>query len=141
MAKKGEIIVVHYRGMLKSGKVFDSSEGREPLQFMIGSGSMIPGFEKAVKGMKVGEVKTATIKAADAYGPVRKDLIKEISKDKLPTGLSPQVGDKLRLGDPKKGTTEVKVVKVTDTSVTLDANHDLAGEDIIFTIKLVAIRK
>ena len=84
MAKKGETVVVHYRGTLKNGKEFDSSEGREPLQFTIGNGSMIPGFEKAVCGMKIGETKTITLKASEAYGPIRKDLLLEISRDKLP---------------------------------------------------------
>ena len=138
MAKKGDTVVVHYRGMLKNGKEFDSSEGREPLQLIIGSGSMIPGFEKAVSAMKVGETKNVTIKSSEAYGPLRQDLILEIKRDKLPLGMTPKVGDKLQI---RGGATEVKVVKATDTSITVDANHELAGQDLIFTLKLVAIKK
>jgi peptidylprolyl isomerase len=141
MAKKGDTVVVHYRGMLKDGKEFDSSEGREPLQLIIGAGSMIPGFEKAVSSMQVGETKTVTIKSKEAYGPVRRDLILEIKRDKLPPGLSPKAGDRLQTRNSRGGTSEVKVVKVTDASVTVDANHELAGQDLIFTIKMVAIKK
>jgi peptidylprolyl isomerase len=138
MAKKGETVVVHYRGNLKNGKEFDSSEGREPLQFTIGSGSVIPGFEKAVCRMKIGETKTITLKASEAYGQIRKDLILEISRDKLPAGLSLRVGDKLKI---RNGTAEVKVVKTTDNSITVDANHELAGQDLTFTLKLIACTK
>jgi FKBP-type peptidyl-prolyl cis-trans isomerase 2 len=138
MAKKGDTVVVHYRGMLKNGKVFDSTEGREPIQFIIGSGSMIKGFEKAVSSMKIGEIKTVTIKAKDAYGPISKNLILEIQRDKLPPGISPKVGDKLKI---KNGTAEVKVIKTTDTSITVDGNHEMAGQELIFTLKLAAIKK
>jgi peptidylprolyl isomerase len=141
MAKKGETVVVHYRGVLKNGKEFDTSEYREPLLFVIGSGSMLPGFEKAVRTMKVGEVKTVTIKAAEAYGPVRKELIMEIQRDKLQDGMNSKVGDKLRVNNSRGQTVVVKVVKATDASITVDGNHELAGEDLTFTIKLMAIRK
>jgi peptidylprolyl isomerase len=136
MPKKGDLVVVHYRVALQSGKEVDSSEGHEPLQFVLGDGSMIRGFEKEVGPMKVGETKTVTIKAADAYGPVRKDMILEVTKENLPPGLSPKVGDKLQVRN-----TQVKVVKVTDNSITVDANHELAGQDLVFTIKLIAVRK
>jgi len=141
MAKKGETVIVHYRGILKNGKEFDSSEGREPLQFTLGASSMIPGFEKAVSKMTVGEMKTVTIKASEAYGPFRKDLVMEISRDKLPPELSVKAGDQLQLKNPRGGTTKVKVVKAIDTSITVDANHELAGQDLIFTLKLIAVRK
>jgi peptidylprolyl isomerase len=141
MAKKGETVVVHYRGVLKNGKEFDTSEYREPLLFVIGSGSMLPGFEKAVRTMKVGEVKTVTIKAAEAYGPVRKELIMEIQRDKLQEGMNSKAGDKLRVNNSRGQTVVVKVVKATDTSITVDGNHELAGEDLTFTLKLMAIRK
>jgi peptidylprolyl isomerase len=141
MAKKGETVIVHYRGILKNGKEFDSSEGREPLQFTLGASSMIPGFEKAVSKMTVGEMKTVTIKASEAYGPFRKDLVMEISRDKLPPALSVKAGDQLQLKNPRGGTTKVKVVKAIDTSITVDANHELAGQDLIFTLKLIAVRK
>jgi peptidylprolyl isomerase len=141
MAKKGETVIVHYRGVLKNGREFDSSEGREPLQFTLGAGSMIPGFEKAVSKMKVGETKTVTVKASEAYGPYRKDLVMELPREKLPAGLSVKVGDQLQLKNPRGGTTKVNVVKVIDTSITVDANNELAGQDLIFTLKLIAVRK
>jgi peptidylprolyl isomerase len=141
MAKKGETVIVHYRGVLKNGKEFDSSEGREPLQFTVGAGSMIPGFEKAVSIMKVGEMKTVTIKASEAYGPFRRDLVMNVPREKLPPGLSVKAGDQLQLKNPGSGTTKVKVVGVTDASITVDANHELAGQDLIFTLKLIAVRK
>ena len=141
MAGRGDTVVVHYKGMLNNGKVFDSSEGQEPLQFVIGSGAVIPGFEKAVASMKLGEVKTVTIKASDGYGKVRKDLIKEIQRDTLPPELSPKIGDKLRINSPKGGTGEVRVIGASDASITVDANPELAGKDLIFTLKLVAVKK
>jgi peptidylprolyl isomerase len=141
MAKKGETVILHYRGTLNNGKEFDSSEGREPLQFTVGSGTMIPGFEKAVSSMKVGETRVVTIKAAEAYGPYRKELVMEIPREKLAPGLSARVGDKLQLPNSRGGTTIVKVTQATEKSITVDANHELAGQDLIFTIKLLAVRK
>jgi peptidylprolyl isomerase len=140
MARRGDTVVVHYKGMLKDGKVFHSSEGQEPLQFIIGSGAVIPGFEKAVSSMKLGEIKTVTVKASDAYGKVNKNLVREIPRDKLPPELLVKVGDKLRINNLKGGTSEVRVVKTSDTSVTVDANHELAGQDLTFTLKLVAVK-
>src|SRR5512141_136694 len=110
MPRRGDTVVVHYKGMLENGKVFDNSEGQEPLQFIIGSGAVIPGFEKAVMSMQRGETKTVTLKASDAYGKYRKDLVKEIPRDKLPPEISPKVGDKLRIGDSSSGTREVRVI-------------------------------
>jgi len=141
MVKKGDRVVVHYLGTLSNGKVFDTSEGREPLQFTVGAGSMIPGFEKAVIGMKVGESKKFTIPAAEAYGPFRKDLVMVVNRDKLPPGLSPKVGDKLQMRSSGGGTTTVTVKEATDKSITVDANHELAGEDLTFQIKLMGAGK
>jgi peptidylprolyl isomerase len=140
MARRGDTVVVHYKGMLKDGKVFYSSEGQEPLQFIIGSGAVIPGFDKAVSSMKLGEIKTVTVKASDAYGKFHKNLVREIQRDKLPPGLSTRVGDKLSINNLKGGTSEVRVIKTSDASVTVDANHELAGQDLIFTLKLVAVK-
>jgi peptidylprolyl isomerase len=141
MPKKGDLVVVHYRGALTDGKEFDSSEGREPLQFTFGAGSMISGFEKAVSSMKVGETKTVTIKAKEAYGPFRKELVMEIGREKLPPGLPVKAGDKLQINNPRGGASAVRVIRTTDSSITVDANHELAGQDLVFTIKLLAIRK
>ncbi len=140
MIKKGDNVTVHYRGVLTDGKEFDSSEGREPLQFTFGIGAMIPGFEKAVGTMKAGETKTVTIKAAEAYGPSRQDLVMEVPRDRLPPGLPSRVGDKLQMRNSRGGTTEVKIIKATDTAITIDANHELAGQDLIFTIKLLTVK-
>ena len=141
MVKKGDRVIVHYQGTLKNGKVFDTSEGREPLQFTLGAGMMIPGFEKAIVGMKVGETKTFTIPAAAAYGPYRDDLVMEVPKDHLPPDLSPKAGDKLQMRDSRGGTVVVKVKKVGDSSITVDGNHELAGEDLTFQIKLMGSGK
>jgi peptidylprolyl isomerase len=141
MPKKGDSVVVHYRLTLKNGKEYDSSEGHEPLQFIVGAGSMIPGFEKAVSSMKVGETKTVTVKAAEAYGPIRKDLIMEVKRDNLPPGLSPKVGEKLQVKNSRGENVQVKVVKTSDDSITVDANHELAGQDLIFTLKLLVVTK
>ncbi len=140
MARRGDTVVVHYKGVLGNGKVFDSSEGQEPLQFVIGSGAVIPGFEKAVALMKLGEIKTVTVKAADGYGKLRKDLIREIPRDKLPPELSPKIGDKLRINSPKGGAGEVRVIGTSEGSITVDANPELAGQDLTFTLKLVAVK-
>jgi peptidylprolyl isomerase len=140
MARRGDTVVVHYKGMLKDGKVFDTSEGHEPLQFVIGSGAVIPGFEKAVSAMKPGETKTVTIKASDAYGKFHKNLVREIARDLLPPGLSPRAGDRLRIDNPKGGSSEVRVISTSDASVTVDANREFAGQDLTFTLKLVAVK-
>jgi FKBP-type peptidyl-prolyl cis-trans isomerase 2 len=139
MVKRGDMVVVHYRGTLKNGKEFDSSEGHEPLQFILGSGSMIPGFEKAVGKMKLGETKTVTLKPAEAYGQIRKDLIMEVKRDRLPDGMSIKAGDKLQMRNPRGGSTEVRVIKTTEDSITVDANHELAGQELTFTLKLIAV--
>lgn len=139
MAKKGDTVAVHYKGSLSDGTVFDSSEGREPLRFTLGAGSMIPGFEEAVNGMNIGDTKTVTIPAEEAYGPRRSDLELEIPREKLPPSLSPNVGDRLQMRTASGGTTIVMVTKTTDSSITIDANHELAGKDLTFEITLVSV--
>ncbi len=141
VAKKGDTVAVHYTGTLSDGTEFDSSEGREPLEFTVGAGQMIAGFDKAVDGMKVGETKTVTIPAAEAYGPVRPELVMEFPKSSLPQGMNPKVGDQLQMRTASGGSAIVKVTKVTDSSITVDANHELAGKDLTFKIRLVEIKK
>ncbi len=140
-AKDGDIVDVHYTGTLEDGSEFDSSEGRDPLQFTIGAGGMIPGFEDAVYGMKVGETKTVTIPSTEAYGPRDEDLVMEVNRDELPEGMDPTVG--LQIGVTFEGGQQGSAIitEVTETTVTLDANHFLAGKDLIFEIKLVKIRR
>ena len=137
-AKKGDTVKVHYTGRLEDGTVFDSSDGLEPLQFTIGEGSIIPGFEKAVVGMKPGESKTVEIAEKDAYGAHQADLVIVANREDLPDDLDPQVGEELELTQDD----HVFVVTVTEVdgdAVTLDANSPLAGRDLTFDIELVAI--
>lgn len=132
-------VSLHYTGTLSTGEKFDSSEGREPLAFKVGEGQVIPGFDKAVKGMKVDESKKFTIPADEAYGDVREDLMYNVPKDSIPAELKPHVGQKLvsNLEDGRQ--IPVTVTEITDETITLDANHPLAGQDLTFDIKIVAI--
>ncbi|MBI2075776.1 MAG: FKBP-type peptidyl-prolyl cis-trans isomerase [Candidatus Aenigmarchaeota archaeon] len=132
--KKGDHVFVNYTGTLENGTKFDSSEGREPLEFDVGAGQMIKGFDAAVVGMKTGEEKTVKIKAADAYGEADPRNVIDVPKSNVPPGV--KAGDTLySQGQP------VKVVGVTNNTVKLDANHPLAGKDLTFKIKLVKIGK
>jgi len=139
-AKNGDIVEVDYTGTLENGTVFDTSEGREPLKFTLGEGQMIPGFEQAVLGMKVGESKTVTIPADEAYGPYNDDLVQVINREDLPAGLDPYVGQQLQGPRPGGGTGVGTVTNVTDTTITVDFNHFLAGKDLTFEIELVSIQ-
>ncbi len=134
-AKDGDIVQVHYTGTLEDGSQFDSSVGRDPLEFTVGAGQMIAGFDRAVLGMTVGEKKTVTIPAAEAYGEHRDDLVTVENLDLLPSEITPEVGMKLSAGGRV-----VTVTEVTETTFTIDANHELAGKDLIFEIELVAIK-
>ena len=138
-AKNGDTVKVHYTGTLDDGSIFDSSRDREPLEFILGSGSMIPGFDKAVNGMQVGEVKTITIPANEAYGEHRDDLVWIIEKDKLPEDLDPTIGQQLEVGLSNGGSAIVVVTYVSEASIRVDANHRLAGKDLRFEIELVEI--
>ena len=137
----GDFIKVHYTGTLDDGSIFDSSEGREPLEFTAGAGQMIKGFDAAVIGMKVGESKTVTIPAVDAYGSHDDELVLTFSKDELPEGMNPNVNDQLLLTQANGRQVPVVVVEVTDEIVIVDANHELAGKDLTFEIELVEISK
>ena len=139
MAKNGDTVKVHYKGTLEDGSVFDTSRGREPLEFILGSGSMIVGFDKAVNGMQVGEINTVTIPADEAYGPHREELVLVIERDKLPEGLEPAIGQQLEMSQPDGRTVIVVVIDVSEASITVDANHTLAGKDLTFEIELVEI--
>ena len=139
-AKNGDIVEVHYTGTLEDGTVFDTSVGREPLKFTLGPGQMISGFEQAVLGMKIGESKTVTIPSDEAYGPYSDELILVINREDLPTGLDPEVGQQLQGPRPGGGTSVGTVTNVTDTTITVDFNHFLAGEDLTFEIELMSIQ-
>jgi len=138
-AQTGDTVKVHYTLTLRDGTVFDSSVGGEPLEFTIGQGQLIPGFEQAVLGMQVGEAKTISIPADEAYGPHRDDMVKVVERDKLPEGMEPQVGMQLQMSRDDGGVAVVTVTEVSDTSITVDANHPLAGQDLTFEIELVEI--
>mgnify|MGYP000982557173 CR=1 FL=1 len=137
MANNGSMVKVHYTGTLGDGTVFDSSLKREPLQFKLGCGHVIPGFEEAVLSMKVGETKTVTIPADQAYGQRREELILVVEKAKMPSDLDPKVGDKLQMRQPKGAPVTVVVTEITEETITLDANHALAGKDLTFELTLV----
>ncbi|MGB3617769.1 MAG: peptidylprolyl isomerase [Catalinimonas sp.] len=139
-AKLGDTVRVHYTGRLHDGTTFDSSIPRnEPLEFKVGAGQMIAGFDQAVQGMTIGDTKEAQIPAEQAYGPVRDDHFMEIDYEEIPKDLNPQVGQQLSMQDGQGRRIPVKVTKVEDQSITLDANHPLAGKDLIFEIKLLEI--
>lgn len=138
-AKKGDTVQVHYTGRLEDGSVFDSSEGSDPLEFTLGEGRVIPGFEKAVEGLEVGEDTSATIPPEEAYGPRSDDLVMSISRDQLPDGMSPEVGQRLEMRTQEGQTVPVTVTDTSDDTIQLDANHPLAGEELTFDVLLVEI--
>jgi peptidylprolyl isomerase len=137
--KTGDTVKVHYTGKLQDGTVFDTSSDGEPLEFTVGDGQVISGFEQAVIGMQVGESKTRTIPVDQAYGPRSDDMIMEVSRDKLPEDLEPEVGMQLQMNDGNGGIVTVTITDISETAVKLDANHPLAGQDLTFDIELVGI--
>jgi len=137
-AKSGDIVRVRYRGTLEDGTEFDSSEGRDPLEFKLGEGMVISGFDNAVMGMKVGESKDILIPVEEAYGPHRTDLVLDVERSNLPAGLDPEIGDELELEQNGNEFT-VRVTLTTADTITLDANHALAGKALNFNIELVEI--
>lgn len=138
MVKVGDTVNVHYKGTLNDGTLFDSSEGREPLQFEAGSGMVIPGFDNAVIGMKIGDSKTVNIPSAEAYGERRDEMVVKVPRKEIPESIPLQVGGMLTMHN---GQQEIPVIiaEVTDEEVTVDANHTLAGQDLTFEISLVSI--
>lgn len=126
-AKKGDMVQVHYTGKLEDGTVFDTSRSRHPLQFTLGNGQVIAGFENAIAGMNIGESKTAVIPVEQAYGTRRDDMIVTLTRDQLPPDLPAKVGQRLELTQADDQVILVTVMAVTDSSITLDANHPLAG--------------
>ena len=138
-AKKGDTVKVHYTGKLEDGTVFDSSIKRDPLQFTIGEGKLILGFEQAVVGMKPGESKTTKITADKAYGPHREEMLLEVNRNEFPEHLKPKVGEQLQVRQPNGQTIIVTVIDVSEANVKLDANHPLAGKDLTFDIQLIEI--
>lgn len=138
-AQLGDTVLVHYTGRLDDGSVFDTSQQRGPLRINLGETKLIPGFQSAVVGMETGETKTATIPADEAYGPRRDEMVLEVDRGKLPPEISPHVGQDLQLQTQTGQPVPAKVVNVTDDSITVDANHPLAGKELTFDIELVNI--
>ncbi|MCL6260396.1 peptidylprolyl isomerase [Aquiflexum sp. TKW24L] len=139
VAIKGNAVKVHYTGRLTDGTVFDSSSNREPLGFVLGDGNMIKGFDAAVNGMAIGEMKSVTIPSVEAYGEKRDDMLLDIPMDQVPANIKPEIGMELSLQNQAGQPMPVKVVHVDKEKIVLDANHPLAGEDLIFDITLVEI--
>ena len=139
-AKKGDTVLVHYTGTLADGHVFDSSKGRDPLEFQLGAGMVVPGFEAAVAGMKQGDTVTETIAADQAYGARREELTIQVERERVPAGVELEIGRQLQIQTPDGQTAAVLVTEITDESVHLDANHPLAGKDLTFEIELVEIK-
>ena len=138
MIEDGKKVRIHYTGTLSDGEQFDSSVGREPLEFEIGSGMVIPGFDSAVRDMEVGGKKTVTLPAAEAYGELREEMVGDIPKANFPDGMEIQVGMPLQMSGPQ-GPLPVVVKEIKEASVTIDANHPLAGKDLTFELELVEI--
>ena len=137
--KEGDTVKVHYTGTLTDGTVFDTSEEREPLEFTLGQGQLIPGFEKAVVGMNVGDSTEVEIPSDDAYGESREDLVISVPKDQLPDDVEPQVGMQLQVNQQDGQPIPVRITDVGEENLTLDANHPLAGQDLKFEIELVEV--
>jgi len=138
-AKEGDIVKVHYTGKLKDESIFDSSQGGEPLEVRLGSGQVIPGFEKAMLGMSVGDFKTFEIVAEEAYGPYREELLVKIDKEQIPDDLHMEAGQQLVLRQAEGPPIRVMVADMSEEFVTLDANHPLAGAALTFEVQLVEI--
>ena len=138
-AKQGDTVQVHYTGSLGDGTVFDSSAKRSPLEFTVGQGQVIPGFEQAVDGMAVGDQKTVVIPAAQAYGVRDEGLVVRMDRSRLPKDLELELEDRLQVRRPDGQIMNVTVTAITPSAVTLDGNHFLAGQDLTFEIELVAI--
>jgi peptidylprolyl isomerase len=137
--KKGDTVRVHYHGKLTNGETFDSSEGREPLEFQVGAGMMIKGFDDAVLGMTLGDKKTVNIPAAEAYGEYDKEKLIEFPRDRFPQDMKPEVGMQLSMSNQMGQQFPVTIAEVKDDLVVLDSNHFLAGKELVFDITLTEI--
>jgi peptidylprolyl isomerase len=139
-AKCGNTVKVHFTGRLENGEVFTSSRESEPLEFTLGSGQVIPGFDKAVTGMELGETRTVNLQPEEAYGPRQEDLVVDVKKSNFPEDITPLTGEQLEIPQEDGEPLKVTVVDVSEDTVTLDANHPLAGYTVTFTIILVAVK-
>lgn len=139
--KNGDTVSVHYTGTLTSGEVFDSSLERKPLKFTLGKGQLIPGFERAIMGLSVGEKVMANIPSKEAYGEHNSEMVLQVPNNQLPPELDAQVGMQLQLNQPDGQVIPVQITQVKVEMVTIDANHPLAGEDLNFDIEIIEIHE
>lgn len=140
-AKSGDTVRIHYTGTLTDGTQFDSSAGREPLEFTLGSGQIIEGLDAEVEGMAVGEKSTVTVPAEKAYGPHSQQNVQQVPRAQIPAEVDVQPGAQLQARTPDGNTVMLTVVEATEDAVTVDANHPLAGQDLVFAVELVEIVK
>jgi len=138
--KSGDTVAIHYTGTLLDGSTFDSSEGREPLEFEVGSGMIIPGLDRAMPGMEVGDKKIVKIACEDAYGPLNPEMRQAVPREGIPADIPLEVGTQLQMQTPDGQAMPVMVVEVDEATVLLDANHPLAGKDLQFDIEVVSIK-
>jgi peptidylprolyl isomerase len=138
-AKAGDTVRVHYKGTLTDGTEFDSSSGRDPIEFTVGAGAVIPGFEEAVSGMAVGDRKTVTVPSDNAYGPRQDGLVQDVERSAFPPDIDLTPGQRLQAQGANGETVALTVVESTDATVTIDLNHPLAGEDLTFELEMVDI--
>lgn len=137
--KSGDKVKVHYHGKLTNGETFDTSEGRDPLEFTVGQGQVIKGFDDALLDMKVGDKKTVEIPVGDAYGDRRDDMVVEYPKQEFPKEMTPEIGMQLNMSDNQGNNFPVVITEVKEEVVVLDANHPLAGKDLVFDLEVVEI--
>ena len=138
-AKNGDTVKVHFTGRLENGEVFSNSKDDQPLEFTLGSGKIIPGFEEGIIGMEVGETKTITVPPEEAYGPRRKELIVDVEKTDLPENITPAIGEQIQIRQKDGNPIKVTITDMNEDTVTLDANHPLAGNTLFFHVELVEI--
>jgi FKBP-type peptidyl-prolyl cis-trans isomerase 2 len=139
-AQVGDLVSVHYTGKLASGEVFDSSKDRDPLKFTLGNKELLAGFEDGVVGMQPGESKSVTLEPENAFGGRREDLFLELPKKEFPQHITPSVGLQLKLSNASGEDMTVVITEVGDESVTLDGNHPMAGQTVVFDIELLEIK-
>lgn len=139
-AQYGDTVTVHYTGLFDSGEVFADSQGDDPIELTIGDGQYIPGFERSVVGMEVGETKTVTIPPEEAFGTRRDELVVTVDREQFPEHLAPAVGQRFQLKQESGDPLEVTIADLDEQTVTLDANHPLAGYTLTFNIQLVAVK-
>ncbi|MGH1366180.1 MAG: FKBP-type peptidyl-prolyl cis-trans isomerase [Calditrichia bacterium] len=138
-AQSGNTVKIHYKGLLEDGSVFDTSVGREPFEFVLGSGMVIPGFDTGVSGMAIGEKKTISIPPEEAYGELREEMIIDVSRTQLPPDMEPEIGMMLMADTTEGSKAQLKIIEVSADSVKLDGNHPLAGKTLTFELELLEI--